>query len=713
MKSTLFTLFMVLAFMATSQAQNNAIHVTSLDNASHDHTSGRNCAAHTVLQEQMQADPILERRMLDMEEKTQRYMREARGTGGRFTAREIPVYVHIIYRTSQENISDAQIQSQIDQINADFAATNSDYNTPDAFGPERSGNTGISFKLEGVTRKQSNTSSWGTNDAMKRASSGGVNPITPETHLNMWVCNIGGGILGYAQFPGGSLSTDGVVMSPQYFGSINYGNSSGYYLSAPFDRGRTTTHEIGHYLNLRHIWGDGNCNADDGVSDTPVAGRSNGGCPAAGTNSCSGGKDDMFMNYMDYTNDACMYMFSNGQKLRMQACLEGPRVNLGTATGGGGGGGGGTPTCYGNITLSITTDNYGSETSWTITNAGGSTVASGSGYANNTTYNPTIPSLPDGNYTFTINDSYGDGICCSFGNGSYTLRGDGTTIQSGGAFTSSESVAFCVQGSTGGGGGGGGCTSINVSDSWESNLEGWTNDTGDDFDWVRRSGGTPSRNTGPSSAQNGSQYIYMEASGSNNPAKRAIITSPSQNLTGTCNPEVSFYYHMYGRSDMGTLALQVSVNNGTWTTIWSESGNQGNTWLQATVDLNSYKGSNVRFRFNGITGGYWQGDIAVDNFRITGSSSARQSNATEVAEEMVTEMRLFPNPASQTINAELTNIDEPLMGRIVDATGRTLWVGQLGAGQNSINISTLPTGLYYLAVVREDGNTVTEKFIKQ
>lgn len=135
--------------------------------------------------------------------------------------------------------------------------------------------------------------------------------------MNIWVCNIGGGILGYAQFPGGPSNTDGIVVSPQYFGTTGY-------VSAPFDEGRTATHEVGHYLNLRHIWGDGRCKRDDFVSDTPSSDRPNYGCPGSAYHCRS---NDQFMNYMDYTDDACMNMFSEGQKARMRAIFEpgGPR----------------------------------------------------------------------------------------------------------------------------------------------------------------------------------------------------------------------------------------------------------------------------------------------------------------------------------------------------------------------------------------------------
>ncbi|MBT8205672.1 MAG: zinc metalloprotease, partial [Eudoraea sp.] len=169
-----------------------------------------------------------------------------------------------------------------------------------------------------VIRVSSTRPSWGTNDAMKFSSNGGSDAVDPANKLNIWVCNIGGGILGYAQFPGGNAATDGIVVSPQFFGSTGY-------VQAPFNEGRTTTHEVGHWLNLRHIWGDGRCNRDDFVADTPKSDRPNYGCPSFPTVHCR--STDMTMNYMDYVDDGCMYMFSNGQKERMRAIFTagGPR----------------------------------------------------------------------------------------------------------------------------------------------------------------------------------------------------------------------------------------------------------------------------------------------------------------------------------------------------------------------------------------------------
>lgn len=222
----------------------------------------------------------------------------------------IPVIVHVIYNTSSQNISDAQINSQIDVLTADFRKTNSDAGQAPSEFAGLVADSEITFTLASVTRTASSRTSWGTNDAMKSSANGGVDAVDPANFLNIWVCNIGGGILGYAQFPGGPSSTDGVVVSPQYFGTTGTA-------TAPFDGGRTATHEVGHYLNLRHIWGDGRCRQDDYVSDTPSSDRANYGCPSYPTNNCK--SNDMTMNYMDYVDDACMYMFSTGQKTRMRA----------------------------------------------------------------------------------------------------------------------------------------------------------------------------------------------------------------------------------------------------------------------------------------------------------------------------------------------------------------------------------------------------------
>lgn len=272
----------------------------------------RHCASDKVLKRQLQEDPEMALRMNKIEEFTENFKTNNpnyRLVNGKI---QIPVVVNVLYRTAAENISLAQIQSQIDVLNKDFNATNTDYNQVPALFSGVKANVGISFVLDQVIRKSTTKTSWGTRDDMKKTNRGGLAPTSPTTKLNLWVCTIGGGILGYAQFPGGSSATDGVVIDSKYLGTTGTA-------TAPFNLGRTGTHEVGHWMNLRHIWGDATCGSDL-VADTPTHNAANYGVPTyPHLSTCSGTPVEMTMNYMDYTDDRGMYMFSLGQKARMDA----------------------------------------------------------------------------------------------------------------------------------------------------------------------------------------------------------------------------------------------------------------------------------------------------------------------------------------------------------------------------------------------------------
>jgi hypothetical protein len=155
---------------------------------------------------------------------------------------------------------------------------------------------------------------------VKAASQGGADPWPSDRYLNLWVCTLAAGLLGYAQFPGGPRRTDGVVITSGAFGTSGTAR-------APFDRGRTAVHEVGHWLNLRHIWGDTeDCSGSDFAADTPNAAGPNYGRPAFPHVSCANGPNgDMFMNFMDYVDDAAMLLFTPQQVARMHAALAGPR----------------------------------------------------------------------------------------------------------------------------------------------------------------------------------------------------------------------------------------------------------------------------------------------------------------------------------------------------------------------------------------------------
>lgn len=287
---------------------------------------------------EVSVDPQRATRLDEIEHFTQQWT-AAHGAEDRAVV-TIPVVVHLVYKTSAQNISDARIIAQIAQLNADYAHLNSDAGTVPSVFSGLAANTNIQFCLAqrdpsgnattGIERVVTTVTSWSDNDAVKYASSGGANAWPAASYLNLWVCNLGSGLLGYAQFPGGTAATDGVVVLYSTVGSMTTPGTA-----SPYQYGRSATHEVGHWLNLRHIWGDANC-GNDQVSDTPTQQTSNFGCPSFPHVTCSNGPNgDMFMNYMDYVDDGCMTMFSAGQSARMNALFAsgGARYGILSSTG--------------------------------------------------------------------------------------------------------------------------------------------------------------------------------------------------------------------------------------------------------------------------------------------------------------------------------------------------------------------------------------------
>ena len=310
------TLVIVIAALFFSCHKNETVQSGKED---HDQ---RTCASDDAMKTQLQNDPGLGQRMLQLEAFTKKMIQSGamEKTGGVI---EIPVVVHVLYNSAEENISDAQIQSQIDVLNEDFNLRNPDRNDVPALFAGVKANVGIKFVLAQTIRKFTNKKSWQANDQMKFPQHGGSAVVDPENNLNIWVCNLAK-YLGYAYYPGITPERDGVVVWYRSFGRTGT-------LSVPYHKGRTATHEVGHYLNLVHIWGDATCGSDL-VDDTPQHNTANFGCPAyPHLSTCTGTPVEMTMNYMDYTDDPCMFMFSNGQKSRMLALFtpNGPRAELG------------------------------------------------------------------------------------------------------------------------------------------------------------------------------------------------------------------------------------------------------------------------------------------------------------------------------------------------------------------------------------------------
>jgi hypothetical protein len=245
----------------------------------------------------------------------------------------IPVIVHVIYNSSSQNISDAQVQSQVDVLNRDYRRQNADTSNIPLYFQQFAADCGFHFVLakvdphgyatNGIVRKHTSIQQFNITDGIKFSSSGGDDAWDANSYFNIWVGDLTGGVLGYSSVVGGPQKNDGVVVSYKAFGTMGTA-------TAPFNEGRTATHETGHWLNLIHTWGDADC-GDDKVADTPPQHAAEYGCPNGIIISCNDGPNgEMYTNFMDFTNDACMNIFTLGQMDRMRVLFEpgGERYSL-------------------------------------------------------------------------------------------------------------------------------------------------------------------------------------------------------------------------------------------------------------------------------------------------------------------------------------------------------------------------------------------------
>ncbi|MEO7924261.1 MAG: M43 family zinc metalloprotease [Chitinophagaceae bacterium] len=297
----------------------------------------KNCASFTYRQEQITNNPLLAENAEAVETFANRAVaeRQTMANRGESVVIKIPVVVHILYHYPNEKITDAQVQSQVNALNKCFRRLNADsINTPARFKPFAT-DCEIEFQLaisdprkrstSGIIRKYTPILRWEANDQVKFSSEMGDDAWDPKSYLNIWVCNLEQ-VAGYSSVIGGPENKDGIVLGFNAFGT----NSSGNY-----NMGKTAVHEVGHWLGLRHLWGDTDC-GDDGIADTPKQAWYNIDCPSGINISCNNGPHgDMYMNYMDFTSDACMNLFTQGQKAKMRVLFDpgGPRNSLLTSKG--------------------------------------------------------------------------------------------------------------------------------------------------------------------------------------------------------------------------------------------------------------------------------------------------------------------------------------------------------------------------------------------
>jgi len=282
----------------------------------------RDCRSFEYQQQLIQKDPGLQ----TLQNAAQNFvpLNESSRTSSNLTGKTItiPVVIHVIYHYPNENICDSMVRTQIFALNRDFGKQNPDtVKIPEAF-KALAADCGIEFQLatvdpggratSGIIHKYTPITKWAADDKIKFTSEMGDDGWDPTSYLNIWVGTLDK-FLGYSTVPGDPSEKDGVVISNNAFGTG---------LANVYTMGRTGVHEVGHWLGLKHLWGDADC-GDDGIADTPKQETWTNGCPTGVRISCNNAPyGDMYMNYMDFTNDVCLVMFTKGQRQKMRTLFE-------------------------------------------------------------------------------------------------------------------------------------------------------------------------------------------------------------------------------------------------------------------------------------------------------------------------------------------------------------------------------------------------------
>lgn len=639
----------------------------------------------------------------------------------------IPVVVHLVYKTNAQNISDAQILSQIDVLNQDFNRLNPDTaNTPAPFKPI-AGTANITFCMatvdpagnptNGIERRLTTVNSFNTNDAVKAFSTGGLDAWDPSQYFNIWVCNLGGGLLGYAEFPTNQLSnTYGVVIGYNYFGNIGT-------LSAPYDLGRTATHEVGHCFNLFHIWGDDGtaCTGSDQCADTPNQAGENYTCPGFPSISCNNGPNgDMWMNYMDYSDDACMNMFSAGQVARMLAVVNnGPYSNLQNSAACGSSNllaldarmmGVDFPTgniCSGTITPIIQLKNQGSDTltsvviTYNIDNGTPQTFNWTGSLASLATTTITLPTITTGAgaHTFYAASSLPNN------NPDQDPSNDNTS--------SNFSVVGVGQ-------------PVPFAEGFETtfpNTGAVLNNPDASFTWEQTA----------AAAHTGTQSIYINNYDYSSNGEIDEYILPNFDLTSINSPKLSFWvaYRLYTNPTANpnysdTLEVLVSTDCGqTFTSAYKKFSTAlvttpapfyttaafvptATQWRRDSIDLAPYASfNNVVVKFRSITD--YENNLYLDDINIDGTTGLS-------SQPLLAAVNIYPNPANNFLNIDLTGIgsDRNIGIRIVDMTGKTVHATSNNMGGQLLRVETsnISTGLYIVELSGIDG-VVRLPFTKQ
>ena len=641
---------------------------------------------------------------------------------------QIPLVVHMVYSSTADSVGDAQIFSQIQILNDDYTRNNADtVNTP---GPFKSvaGAPMVQYcwaqrdpngnPTTGIERRKSSTTSWTADDKVKSYGTGGLDAWDPSRYFNIWVCNLGGGLLGYGEFPTASLSnTYGFVAGATCFGNTGLAQ-------APYDKGRTATHEIGHCFNLLHIWGDDNgaCTGNDSCADTPNQAAENYGCPTyPHTDACSTTSPGvMFMNYMDYTDDGCMNMFSADQALRMVAIVNNAPynalansnactpvvlypgdagiLNVISPTG---------SSCGGTMTPKVILKAWGNDSlksaniHYTVDNGSVQTYSWTGTLASLQTTTLTLTSFTAtaGTHTFTA----------------YTSLPNGVTDAN--AANDTARSTFTILGGAG--------QALPFTEGFEGTTfppTGWAINNPDGLDTWKRT--TIAHKTGVAS-------MVMDNYTTDNTGQADDIITPMLDLTSMPNPNLAFQlaYKLYTNPTTNpnfsdTLQVLISTDCGatyssiykkygannltTTTPAWANSAFTPTTsqWRQEVISLSGYSSATGAFiKFRNISD--FENFLYIDDINISTTASINQQTAAQG-------INIYPNPSADGKFFVDIKKDEHSVQKlsVYDVLGNKVFEikENIPAGVYDMNLVNLSSGTYLVEIVK-DNTTLFNKVI--
>jgi hypothetical protein len=565
------------------------------------------------------------------------------------TTYTLPIIVHVINNGEAvgigTNISQAQVLSQIDVLNEDYRNLNPDGSlVPAAFQPLRSDMqvqfvpaaldpNGKLLAEPGIDRIDRNAKGWSAPPyASTTYIDGTIKPSSywdPNRYINIWVLNLGSSLLGYAQFPdntaglgglsglGGSAATDGVVVLYAAFGRVGT-------LAANYNKGRTLTHELGHWFGLRHIWGDDEnatdtCSGSDYADDTPNQAISHYGCPSYPQVTCSNGPNgDMFMDYMDYVNDACMQMFSASQKDRLQAVMAAgtPRRSILTTS---------TVACPNGVVAATATNSGavcpGSTVTLAATGPAGATYAwTGPNNYTSTQQNPVLANITTAMAgVYKVQVSVATGACPALVSTTVTLNPappipalatTATSLCPGTVATLSATNLVA---------------SALPNENFNGTAPGWTitnaGVASTAWQYLTAYSYTSTYLALSNYSLDGSRFVLAnsDAGGSGSSTNTALV-SPAFSTQGYADLQLTFLQRLaYSTGDVAVV--EASADGTTWTAVTSYTTDQGTVGSPATstVNLNAFLDKprvQVRWRYNTSWSYYW----AIDNVHFSGST---------------------------------------------------------------------------------------------